>query len=429
MLNVCLLNDSFPPLIDGVANTVVNYAGIINEKYGKSIVAVPNYPNVKDDYPYEVIRYPSIDTSKLVGYRTGVPSPNSLLGRIKDKNVDIIHTHCPAASTIAARLIREGVNAPIVMTYHTKFDIDIEKAVKGKLLQEAAIKIFAANVSACDEVWTVSKGAGENLRSLGYKGDYYIMKNGVDFPRSRVSEANVDALAKGLSIDRKYPVFLFVGRMMWYKGCKLTLDSLAKIKNDGYKFKMIFVGDGTDKQEIMKYSNMSGLVDDCIFTGPVHDRELLKTYFCLADLFLFPSTFDTNGIVVREAAACSLGSMIIKGSCAAEDISDCTNGILIDENVESMASAIENACDNIPYLRKIGDNASKMLYMSWEDSVAAAVERYQVVIDKYKSKGKTNDDGLDELLSLIAKNYDKTQEFKKKFKAIIDNKEITDRYL
>ena len=24
--SICLLNDSFPPLIDGVANTVVNYA-------------------------------------------------------------------------------------------------------------------------------------------------------------------------------------------------------------------------------------------------------------------------------------------------------------------------------------------------------------------------------------------------------------------
>ena len=41
-LTVCLLNDSFPPLIDGVANAVVNYAKIIQERYGRAIVATPS---------------------------------------------------------------------------------------------------------------------------------------------------------------------------------------------------------------------------------------------------------------------------------------------------------------------------------------------------------------------------------------------------
>ena len=67
-INVCLMNDSFPPLIDGVANTVVNYASIIEEKYGHAIVSTPDYPGVTDDYPFEVMRYPSLDTSKFVGY-------------------------------------------------------------------------------------------------------------------------------------------------------------------------------------------------------------------------------------------------------------------------------------------------------------------------------------------------------------------------
>ena len=41
---VCLLNDSFPPVIDGVANTVVNYATIIQKELGEAIVATPNTP-------------------------------------------------------------------------------------------------------------------------------------------------------------------------------------------------------------------------------------------------------------------------------------------------------------------------------------------------------------------------------------------------
>ena len=45
---VCLLNDSFPPVIDGVANTVVNYATVIQRELGEAIVATPKYPEVED---------------------------------------------------------------------------------------------------------------------------------------------------------------------------------------------------------------------------------------------------------------------------------------------------------------------------------------------------------------------------------------------
>ena len=76
------------------------------------------------------------------------------------------------------------------------------------------------NISACDEVWTVSNGAGENLCKLGYKGRYTVMPNGVDFPRGRVDDALIAKATRGVDLPAGVPVFLFVGRMMWYKGHK-----------------------------------------------------------------------------------------------------------------------------------------------------------------------------------------------------------------
>ena len=184
-LTVALLNDSFPPTIDGVANTVVNYASVIERKYGHAIVATPDYPGVQDDYPFEVLRYPSLDTTKLVGYRFGLPLNINFISQFPNKNVDIIHSHCPVSSNFLARGLRDTIRKPIVMTYHTKFDIDIRKAVNMKLIQDAAIKALVDSISACDEVWAVSKGAGENLKSLGYKGDYIVMPNGVDFEKGK----------------------------------------------------------------------------------------------------------------------------------------------------------------------------------------------------------------------------------------------------
>ena len=88
-MNICLLNDSFPPLIDGVANTVINYAENLTAHGDKVTVAVPQYPDVVDEYDYGVIRYPSFDTTKYVGYRTGYPFTGYALDAVKEFRPDI----------------------------------------------------------------------------------------------------------------------------------------------------------------------------------------------------------------------------------------------------------------------------------------------------------------------------------------------------
>ena len=206
---ICLLNDSFPPMIDGVANAVVNYAKILTETEGLCAVATPEYPGVVDDYPFPVVRYPSIDTTKMTGYRAGNPFAPAAVAKLAAMDFDVIHTHCPVVSTMLARSLREAIDKPVVFTYHTKFDIDIAKAIRGKTLQEAAVKLLVSNISACDEVWVVSRGAGENLRSLGYAGDYIVMPNGVDLPRGKASPEAVDALSKRWSLPADKPVYLF----------------------------------------------------------------------------------------------------------------------------------------------------------------------------------------------------------------------------
>ena len=338
---ICLINDSFPPVTDGVANAVVNYARAITQSGSTAVVATPAYPGADDSaLGFPVVRYPSIDMTKLVGYHAGFPFSEKTVKTLMEYPIDLIHCHCPITSAVLARELRSRIHVPTVFTYHTKFDIDIANAIHAKLLQEGAKKILVENISAFDEVWTVSHGAGENLRSLGYEGDWRVMPNGVDFAKGRVEEEIVRETCRDFDLPAGVPVFLFVGRMMWYKGLHITLDALKMLKDAGHAFRMVFVGSGGDKDEVVAYSKELGL-DDCVFfTSPKYDRTVIRAWYCRADLFLFPSTFDTNGLVVREAAACELASVLVRGSCAAEDITDGKNGFLIEENAASMAALL-----------------------------------------------------------------------------------------
>lgn len=386
--SVCLLNDSFPPLIDGVANTVVNYANILTAHGQPVVVATPMYPGSYPEYPYPVVRYRSLNTTRLVGYRAGYPFSLTALKKIQKENVGLIHSHCPIMSTLLARTVREITDSPVIFTYHTKFDVDFARALNNGLIEKAAIKALIANISACDEIWVVSRGAGENLRSLGFEGEYQVVHNGVDMPKARADQAQIDRVSKLHNLKADVPVFLFVGRMKWYKGLKLILDALRIVKNQNMDFKMIFVGEGSDRPAVMEYADKIGLKDQCIFTGALQDRELLRGYFSRSNLFLFPSAYDTHGIVVREAAACGLGSVLLRGSCAAEDILDGRNGICVDETPESIAQAILSIGTNFDAMTQLGLHAQQELYVSWEESVYAAQERYEIVKDLYRSKPK-----------------------------------------
>ena len=402
-MKVGLLNDSFPPVIDGVANVVLNYAKILTEKLdAEVIVGTPRYPKAEyTGYSYPVVAYPSVDTTKLVaGYRAGNVMHWPEAQELIDFAPDIIHTHCPAASTLMARILQNHTGAPIIFTYHTKFDVDIERAIGDGLLKKQVIKLMVDNISGCDEVWVVSHGAGENLKSLGYQGEYRVVDNGVDFAKGRAGDSLVREVTGGFDLPENVPVFLFVGRMMKYKGLPIIVDALGQLSEKNVEYRMVFVGGGADAEEMQEKVKSLGIACDIvsedgsvshtdgaagktgrvIFAGAEHDRDRLRAWNTRADLFLFPSVYDTNGIVVREAAACGLASVLVKGSCAAEGITDGRNGYLIEENAGSMAEMLTKLAPDLPKLSEAGQHAMDEIYISWEDSVRAAYERYEEIL-------------------------------------------------
>ena len=385
--SVCLLNDSFPPLIDGVENAVVNYAKCMTESGISATVATPSYPGADDEsFEFPVIRYSSLNTTRKFGYRLGYPFGKKAVNAIKASNPLLLHSHCPFSSTLLARMVQQEVDAPIVFTYHPKFDIEINKAVEMNFLRKTAKKFLVDNISACDEVWVVSKGAGDNLKSLGYQGDCVVMENGVDLKKGLASPELVAELRQKHALPADVPVFLFVGRLMWYKGARIILDGLKMIANDGKDFRMVFVGDSVERPEIEQYAKTLGIQEKCIFVGAVHNREIIRGYFTLSDLFLFPSSFDTNGIVVREAAACGKASVLLRESCASEGIEDGKTGLLIEETGESMAKCLSFACENREKLKVLGQTAMDEIYISWEDAVEKATKRYELVVENFKSR-------------------------------------------
>ena len=383
-LKVGIGTDAFPPTTDGISNVAQNYAAEINKNLGEAVIITPKNPNQLDyKYNYEIFRYKSWWIPSKEGYSIGWPFKDELHQAIINMNFDILHSHAPLATSYYFRRVVEKKKIPVVLTYHTKYEYDIDRRVPTKPARDFAYKFLLNNINAADEVWVTSEGTSESLRKLGYQGDYIVMPNGCDLPVTNVSAEDIAVIKRKHNVPENIPVFLYSGRMIWYKNIELIIDACAKLKRDGKKFKLIMLGFGADEAAIKRYIRKCGLKNDIIWTGKILDRQEILSYYGIADILLFPSVFDTNGLVVREAAACATPSILVHGSCAAEGIDDGKTGFLCMESAHSVAATLAEIMDNKELLRRVGKQAQSDIYISWEDSVYKAYKRYESLVEKF----------------------------------------------
>jgi 1,2-diacylglycerol 3-alpha-glucosyltransferase len=87
------------------------------------------------------------------------------------------------------------------------------------------------------------------------------------------------------------------------KNLDFLIDGLAKVKNLILApFKCLLVGDGPERTRLEEKAAALGLADEIVFTGNMTPRDVARCYLA-ADLFVFASTSETQGMVLVEAMA------------------------------------------------------------------------------------------------------------------------------
>ena len=288
-LTVGQFNESFPPIVDGVANVVRNYAYWMNEKYGDSVVVTPRHPDAQDDYPFEVKRYISMKVPLRSEYRVGAPKMDAAFWKdLKKVPFDIVHAHCPFSSGVAARAIAKRAGIPFVATFHSKFRDDFKAALKSDAIVKGVLARIAAFYESADEVWVVNEASTETLREYGYTGDVYIMENGCDIEVQYPSEETDRQINEMFGIEPDMPVFMYIGQHVWQKNLQMVLEALRIIKERGARFHMLFVGDGAKRSDMEKTVAETGLSDYVTFAGKIFDRDLLAKIYLRSNAMLFP---------------------------------------------------------------------------------------------------------------------------------------------
>ena len=144
---------------------------------------------------------------------------------------------------------------------------------------------------------------------------------------------------------------------------------------------MFFVGTGYAENDMKAMVSSLGIEDKVTFAGRVIDRERLKRYYAAADLFLFPSLYDTDGLVVREAAAFGTPSVMLREASASGMLTDGVTGFRIDGTLDAYEALLRALAADPARLRAVGLGA-RSIVRSWEDIAGEALDRYNALLTR-----------------------------------------------
>jgi glycosyltransferase involved in cell wall biosynthesis len=376
-----IFNESFPPIMDGVALTTQNYAYWLHKKNIPVCVVTPKAPNYSENELFPVYRYASLPLLGRKPYRLGLPDIDlSLKTELNQTPFGLVHAHSPFSSGRLALQIAKKRKIPLVATFHSKYRDDFQRAVQNKLIAKQMLKQIMPFFDKADEVWIPQASVEETIREYGYKGKLIVVDNGNDFSTDEPIEPLQKAARKKFNVADNEMFLLFVGQHIWEKNTRLIVESLAMIRD--LPFKMFFVGIGYAQSDLMQLVDKLDLNDKVRFEGLITDRNELKQYFAAADLFLFPSIYDNAPLVVREAGALHTPSILVRGSSAADIVTDNFNGFLTENSVDSFAAKLRELMSQPTIIKTAGEQASKTIARSWENVTEEVLDRYKNLIQR-----------------------------------------------
>lgn len=373
--------DNYFPVIDGVTETVHQYAQHMN-----AVVVCPEMERHYTEehcFPYRVL------TSKTLRipfsrYASAVPKlDRALTSEITREEPAIFHFHSPSLIGEYAAGLGKKTGVPVVATFHSKYYDAILEFTKSRTIAKAVTAKIVRLYEECDEVWACSEETGETLRSYGFRKPYFVMPNGTDTDFPADPQGLKARAAERFRIPQGKRVLLFVGQQIWYKNQKLILDAFRLLCDREDDWLLIMVGTGKDEQEIERYAASLNLSGHVIFTGQIKDRELLQGVYLNSDLLFFPSVFDNAPLVLREAAVLGVPTLAVEGSNAAGAIRKNENGFTAAATPEDMSGEIRRIFVETD-IRAVGKKARETIPVSWEKLIPMVLDRYRTVIEKYK---------------------------------------------
>ena len=315
-MRIGLFSDTFPPQINGVANsTYILYREL--KKHGHEVYVITtatDRSNTGWNEDHTILRFSGIKLKFLYGYTMTGPFHIFAASEIRKLNLDIIHAQTEFGIGIFARIIAKELKIPLVSTYHTTYEdythyvnfLHSEKVEN--VSRKAVASLSRIYGDSSRKVISPSFKTKELLEKYGVETGITVIPTGLmldSFSPDHLDPLKSEEIRKTYGIGSDEPLLIYVGRLAEEKSMDLVVRAFALIRKRTPQVKLLVVGGGPDLESLKKLAVKCGVDDRVFFAGP-HPAEEIPDYYRAADAFISASLSETQGMTFIEAMASGL---------------------------------------------------------------------------------------------------------------------------
>ena len=335
-MRVALFTNNYLPFRGGVTTAVETLRlGLEKLRHETRVFAPAACPPVAD--PPWVFRYPSIPAPTYPGFALALPFSRSVHGMVRAFSPDVVHAQHPFLLGPAARRFARRHGRPLVFTYHTRYEKYAHYVpLPERVVAALAVRLSCRFAASSDLVVAPSERIAATLRERGVVAPLVVVPTGVPLDRFCPGDQAEARRTLGFSADGL--ICLYVGRLDREKSVDLIIDAFGSIADAVSGARLSLIGQGTNEAALRRRAESSSARDRIHFHGGM-EREVLPLYYRAADLFLFASETETQGLVLAEAHACGLPAVAVRASGVDEVVHDGETGILTKADSREFADA------------------------------------------------------------------------------------------
>jgi len=335
-MKIGLFTDGYCPQINGVATTVEELKDSLRALGHNVYIVAPKYPKYKDKDP-KVFRLKSFRLYKNPELRLSYMFPDKIFQKVFKIDFDIIHGFSGGSVPSLGLALAKLKKKPYVFTYNTRLNQYTHYFLGGKVLKPKAVeKVVELYCNVCDYVIAPAQYVKEELIEFGVKKPIAVIPNGVDTKKFKPIKS--DFLRKKLNLTQDDKIILYVGRLAKEKSVDFLIQAFSKLNEENVYF--VIVGDGPERETLEKLINKLGLQSKILLTGFVEHNKLADVYNS-ADVFVFSSTTETQGLVILEALSSGLTVLTVNDKVFAEFIEDGVSGFIVEKKETIFAQKLQ----------------------------------------------------------------------------------------
>ncbi len=319
-MKICLVTETFPPEINGVAMTLEKLAlGLSHLGHEVSVIR----PRQKAEPPprpeFREIPVAGIPVPGYSELNMGLPVFHKIDRCWEASRPDAVYLATEGPLGIAALLVALVRGILPVSGFHTNFH-EYMRHYKLQWMEQIAEQYLRTVHNSTRRTFGPSRDLLDRLGQAGFR-NLRLLERGVDTRLFHPDQRSAD-LRESWGAAEVCPVYLTVGRVASEKNMQLLFRAWERIRDTRPEARLVIVGDGPERGPLEKSW------PDAIFTG-VQRGAALAAHYASADFFLFPSLTETFGNVVTEALASGLVVLAFDYAAPGKFIRHGENGLIV----------------------------------------------------------------------------------------------------